>query len=151
MRKKTTDISPEDKRLFLDAMGKSQQEKGAEVDFESMLAKESASAAGLLFKKWDGQLPKKKSRPKLTKPQRTLDLHGKTAKDALIAVENFLWQAQASDLQLVLVITGKGAGILKDEVSHRLRQHALVARFQEADRTLGGSGALLVHLKTRQG
>ncbi len=46
---------------------------------------------------------------KLT-PQRTLDLHGRTAQRAFNALQAFLAVAQADGLRCVEVITGKGSG-----------------------------------------
>jgi len=46
---------------------------------------------------------------KLT-PQRTLDLHGRTAQRAFHALQVFLAVAQADGLRCVEVITGKGSG-----------------------------------------
>ncbi len=43
-------------------------------------------------------------------PARTLDLHGKTAQAAFLALERFLLAAHAEQLRCVEVITGRGAG-----------------------------------------
>jgi DNA-nicking Smr family endonuclease len=44
------------------------------------------------------------------RPERTLDLHGRTAQHAFHALQDFLYQAQAERLRCVEVITGRGSG-----------------------------------------
>ncbi len=44
------------------------------------------------------------------RPDRTLDLHGRTAQDAFKALHTFLAKAHADHLRCVEVITGRGAG-----------------------------------------
>ena len=43
-------------------------------------------------------------------PQRTLDLHGRTAQRAFHALHGFLTTAQADGIRCVEIITGKGSG-----------------------------------------
>lgn len=55
-----------------------------------------------------------------TKPERTLDLHGRRAQDAHAAVRRFLHEAQADGLRCVAIVTGKGSslegGVLRREL-----------------------------------
>lgn len=55
-----------------------------------------------------------------TRPERTLDLHGRTAQQAHGAVRAFLSDAQADGLRCVCIVTGKGpvphGGVLKREL-----------------------------------
>ncbi|MBL6077999.1 Smr/MutS family protein [Belnapia sp. T18] len=55
-----------------------------------------------------------------TKPERTLDLHGRRAQDAHAAVRRFLQEAQADGLRCVAIVTGKGSstegGVLRREL-----------------------------------
>lgn len=82
-----------------------------------------------------------------------IDLHGMTQNVAILALEDFLFQARSSGFRLVLVITGKGeagTGILRRQVPYWLTGGELatmVAGFQEAHDNHGGSGALYVRLK----
>ncbi len=46
-----------------------------------------------------------------TRPERTLDLHGRRAQDAHAAVRRFLYEAQADGLRCVAIVTGKGSSI----------------------------------------
>jgi DNA-nicking Smr family endonuclease len=59
-----------------------------------------------------------------TRPERTLDLHGRRAQDAYHAVRAFLHDAQADGLRCVAVVTGKGpmpeGGVLRREFPHWL-------------------------------
>ena len=43
-------------------------------------------------------------------PERTIDLHGRTAQHAFAALQAFLLKAQADRLRCVEVITGRGSG-----------------------------------------
>lgn len=55
-----------------------------------------------------------------TRPERTLDLHGRTAQQAHGAVRAFLSAAQSDGLRCVCIVTGKGpvphGGVLKREL-----------------------------------
>lgn len=59
-----------------------------------------------------------------TRPERTLDLHGRRAQDAYQAVRGFLFAAHADGLRCVAVVTGKGpapeGGVLRRELPHWL-------------------------------
>ena len=63
------------------------------------------------------------------RPQRTLDLHGRTAQAAFAALHGFLLRAQAEQLRCVEIITGVGSGqeggILRRELPHWLSRHDL--------------------------
>ncbi|MCK8783929.1 Smr/MutS family protein [Roseomonas sp. NAR14] len=57
------------------------------------------------------------------RPERTLDLHGRTAAEAHHAVRSFLALAQAEGLRCVAVVTGKGSsggGVIRREFLHWL-------------------------------
>ncbi|TDG33660.1 hypothetical protein E2C05_02815 [Paracraurococcus ruber] len=78
-----------------------------------------AQPAGLDQKRW------KSLRRGETRPERTLDLHGRRAQDAHAAVRRFLHQAQAEGLRCVAIVTGKGSmgqemGVLRRELPHWL-------------------------------
>lgn len=91
--------------------------------------------------------------------ERRIDLHGMTQAVAHAALRGFLRQAQADDLRLVLVVTGKGerlrfgageTGVLKRLVPHWLREldlRAVVLGFEPAGIVHGGSGALYIRLR----
>lgn len=107
-----------------------------------------------------------KSRRRLKRGQNaldgTLDLHGLTQQTAHNRLIQFLMQAQAGGARYVLVITGKGKaanpdtgerGVLRRMVPKWLSDSSLsslVAGFDEAHLSHGGSGALYVRLRRRR-
>ncbi|MCT4655610.1 MAG: Smr/MutS family protein [Cohaesibacter sp.] len=94
-----------------------------------------------------------------------LDLHGLTQKEAHAALFGFLRASQAQGYKHVLVITGKGSrgepdpyaardgqGILRRVVPKWLAEpeiRSIIVGFEEAHRSLGGSGALHIRLRSR--
>jgi DNA-nicking Smr family endonuclease len=103
----------------------------------------------------------------LLEPDARLDLHGITERDAHRALLLFLKGAQARNLKLVLVVTGKGRslapdapfdmelnrrsrGVLKSAVPRWLNERdfaGLVAGTRAAHRRHGGDGALYIYLR----
>ncbi len=79
-----------------------------------------------------------------------LDLHGfsrETAHDALLA---FIDKMYAADKRTLLVITGKGSGILRTSVSKWLNEHATVLAAEPAQPKDGGAGAFYVLLRRKR-
>jgi DNA-nicking Smr family endonuclease len=89
-----------------------------------------------------------------------MDLHGLYQPQAHSALRNFLFQAQASGARVVLIITGKGktmsrdeiaeSGVLRRQVPQWLRAPELrgvVVGFEEAVHHHGGAGALYVRIR----
>ena len=84
---------------------------------------------------------------------RRLDLHGLTAARAQIRLETFIKQAAFDGCRCVLVITGKGSGVLRDHVPgclKRLPLSPLVLALAEAKPSDGGAGAFYVLLRRRR-
>jgi DNA-nicking Smr family endonuclease len=86
-----------------------------------------------------------------------LDLHGLTRDEALDFLASFITAAVRRGQQAVLVITGKGNNspdgpVLLSVVSDWLREEgrAMVSEFCPAPSALGGDGAFVVFLKTRE-
>lgn len=86
---------------------------------------------------------------------RQLDLHGLTREEALEALPRFLTSAAAHGEKAVLVITGKGNNspgepVLQQAVAGWLRDAGkkLVVEYAPAPREMGGSGALVVFLRS---
>lgn len=84
-----------------------------------------------------------------------LDLHGLTRDEALESLGHFISSAHRLAQKAVLVITGKGNNSPGEPVLHgavlswlRERGKGVVAEFAPAPRELGGSGAVVVFLKT---
>ena len=82
-----------------------------------------------------------------------LDLHGHTRESAHRALSGFLAAAWDTGRRTVLIVTGKGQGILKDAVPRWLNEAPnrgrilMVAQAQPKD---GGGGALYVLLRRRR-
>ncbi len=86
---------------------------------------------------------------------RQLDLHGLTRDEALDALPRFIQKAAEHGAKAVLVITGKGNNspaepVLQQVVVGWLRDAGkrLVVEFAPAPREMGGSGALVVFLRS---
>ena len=82
-----------------------------------------------------------------------LDLHGYTAACAQIKLQRFIEDASYAGCRCVLVITGKGAGVLKGHVPEWLKRpplSGLVLALAEARPADGGSGAFYVLLRRRR-
>ncbi len=85
-----------------------------------------------------------------------LDLHGMTQAEAHDRLYRFLSDVQSDGGRMILLITGKGAygegdrGVLRRSVPHWLaspRFRPLVAGYDQAHRSHGGTGAFYVRLK----
>ncbi len=84
---------------------------------------------------------------------RRLDLHGHTAVQAELKLRKFLEDAFYGGCRCVLVITGKGAGVLKGHMPGWLRRaplSELVLAFVEARPADGGGGAFYVLFRRRR-
>ena len=75
-----------------------------------------------------------------------LDLHRLTVDEALPKLDAFLHATFQAGLYRVLVIHGKGSGVLRREVRRYLSKHPLVKSYAPADRYHGGIGATQVEL-----
>ena len=109
----------------------------------------NVTPAGLDDKRW------RALRRGKTKPERTLDLHGRRAQEAHDAVRGFLHDAFADGLRCVAVITGRGSspegGVLRRELPHwlnapDLRRMLLAAAHPHAANT----GAVHLMLRRRK-
>ena len=84
---------------------------------------------------------------------RRLDLHGHTAARSEIKLQRFIEDASYAGCRCVLVITGKGAGVLKGHVPGWLKRpplSGLILALAEARPQDGGSGAFYVLLRRRR-
>jgi len=86
--------------------------------------------------------------------QDSLDLHGNNSDPARKLLQEFLHEAMQREFRCVLVIHGKGLNsqggeaVLRKLTRHWLTQHPLVLGYCDAPPKEGGSGAVLVLLKT---
>jgi DNA-nicking Smr family endonuclease len=85
--------------------------------------------------------------------QDELDLHGMTADEAHIALENFILDATLRGFTCVRIVHGKGLGsgergpILKRKVASLLRRWSQVLAYVSARQVDGGTGAVYVLLE----
>ena len=79
-----------------------------------------------------------------------IDLHGMTRNQAAAVVAQFLDQCLARGLHCVRIVHGKGMGILKAKLRKWLPQREEVLAYCQAPANDGGSGALLVLLKSKR-
>lgn len=103
---------------------------------------------GLDRKRWD------ELRRGRTRPERTLDLHGRRADDAHDAVRRFVLGAQAEGLRCVAIVTGKGTGetggVLRRELPHWLNApplRAIILAIAHPHRANTGAVHLLLRRK----
>ena len=91
---------------------------------------------------------------KRCRTQENLDLHGSTVESARMLLLQFLHEACQRGLRCVRVIHGKGINsraneaVLRTHTRHWLVQHQEVLAFCPAPASAGGSGAVLILLKT---
>jgi DNA-nicking Smr family endonuclease len=84
----------------------------------------------------------------------SLDLHGMNRSEAATAVREFLRDCRTRRLGCVRIVHGKGLGsrnrepVLKRKVYHWLKMRDEVLAFSQAPAAHGGSGAVLVLLKS---
>ncbi len=85
------------------------------------------------------------------KPQKTLDLHGLRAEEAVERVRTFLEECRGQGIRKVLVIHGKGkhskGPVLPAVIRRCLDDSTVAGEYGPAKREWGGSGALWVILK----
>lgn len=80
-----------------------------------------------------------------------IDLHGLCAQDALERLIGFIEHQAWRDRRVLLIVHGKGSGILRKTVMSMMESHPCVADFRVAPPRLGGMGALIVRLKKKKG
>lgn len=83
-----------------------------------------------------------------------LDLHGLSQHQAHQKVQYFITMAVAAQQRLVLIITGKGKGVLKQALPHWLEDAALahhILKLMPAPQNKGGEGAFLLYLRRQRG
>jgi DNA mismatch repair protein MutS2 len=76
-----------------------------------------------------------------------LNLIGCTVEEAIARTERFLDETLVTDQRTVRIIHGYGTGQLRRAISDYLRNHPLVAGYQQAAPDRGGGGVTVVELK----
>ncbi len=119
------------------------------IDQYPVIDKDSEYENGVLSKK-DKEYTQKQLDKML--PQDEIDLHGLTALEAQIALNNFFTKSQARKLKKVSIVHGKGkhskeGPILKHLVQHYLEGHKFAGKTSHPKESEGGSGTTWVILK----
>jgi len=97
----------------------------------------------------------KSARVKQPRWEECLDLHGKTAEEAVTLLAGFVARSFARNIKTVVVVTGKGkhsqggVAVLKPLVENWIVQKGkrYIASYAEAPRAYGGRGAFLIYLR----
>jgi len=157
-----SELDPKEKELFLKAFfeGEIPSEEDKKEATKSPVLEESEKKLFLeAATKGIGYIPKKDFEKKFTRPKNRaqrrgmpdaiIDLHGMSELDAKKALLDFLKYELGRGSKSVLVIHGKGSGILRDAVWALIERHSGVVDFQVAGVKLGGEGALLVRLNRK--
>lgn len=92
----------------------------------------------------DAKPPKRRS--KNAEFDAKIDLHGDFSKDAVNRLQHFLRECGTRGYKVVLIIHGRGSGVLRKVVADILSRHPLVYDFGVAKARLGGPGAVLARL-----
>jgi DNA mismatch repair protein MutS2 len=86
-------------------------------------------------------------RPTVRTEVNTLDLRGARVADAERDIEQGIDRAIAADRGALWIIHGKGTGKLRQGVRAYLDHHSLVLRYEDGDRTSGGTGVTVAYLR----
>lgn len=129
------DIS--DQALFLQAVGEMRREDVERLKPANAAERKPAADARFARRVQKGEI----------EPQNVLDLHGDDRVTALKRTRVFIEAEAQARTEVVLVVHGKGAGVLASEVTSLLDEHPAVVEHLVAPRALGGEGARVVRLR----
>jgi DNA mismatch repair protein MutS2 len=86
------------------------------------------------------------SKPKPTKVDIKLDLHGMRYEEAMEKADKFINDALLAGLNEIIIYHGMGSGILAGGIQNLLKNHPLIKEFHPAPPNMGGYGATIVKL-----
>lgn len=75
-----------------------------------------------------------------------LDLHRCTVDEALLKLDQYLYNAFLDGLTTVCINHGKGSGVLRLEIRRELKKSTVVKSFRVGDNREGGAGVTIVEL-----
>jgi DNA-nicking Smr family endonuclease len=162
-KKEPPSCSEADRRLFLQALGEvervsaNQEEpkprKNAprqdleKSEFRDLLDDVNIDLHPEFIQKKISEPGRIKAQKRSDGPEAIIDLHACTLEVALKRTEEFLLRCHLKRFRKVLIIHGKGSGILRDGVRRVLEHHPLVAQTMPASKQHGGEGAIVVVLR----
>ena len=76
-----------------------------------------------------------------------IDVRGYNTEDAIYEIDKFLDDSFIANLNEVIIVHGKGTGVLRNNISDFLKKHKLVKSFSFGKFNEGGDGATVVKLK----
>jgi DNA mismatch repair protein MutS2 len=82
----------------------------------------------------------------MASPEPELDLHRLTADEALLRLNQYLYETYIAGIPSARVVHGKGTGTLQRVVRKRLMNHHLVKSFRPAKPKEGGGGVTVVEM-----
>lgn len=148
---KRRELTEEERALWLEENGQRPKtiRKKQAGEAKQVLPKKAAPAAPLEIGDTKG-LDKKRV---AARPEAVLDLHGLTQDSAHARVKAFIIHSASEELRTLLIITGKGSGVLRKNLpkwldAPQLRPFILAVTY--ANPKEGGEGALRVLLKKRK-
>ncbi len=130
----------QDRRLFEEAVAALDEDAVAENRRDEISEATSGSKGALSGRRLSKSLES-------IEPDGTLDLHGYQGDEAAQELSRFL-NAHAKP-SLLLIVHGKGGGVLRRRVHQVLDGESRVAEHLAAPRRLGGDGARLIRWKGR--
>lgn len=134
------------------AVSAKKQEKVDDDDAQLFLDAIAGISDSLVYAKERHEKPNTPS-PKIAKKRSLLDakidLHGLHAEQAVTYLLRFLDQELQKNSRTLLIVHGKGQGILKKAVWSIIETHPMVDDFQVAPGKFGGHGAILVRIGRR--
>lgn len=147
-------LSEEDKELFLHAFRHGSIDPNDAASTKTSLKEREmfleAVALGKVYSSKKEIEPKKNIVKKLKKNKEIdakIDLHGMYLEDAVLALYHFLDRQKRLGKKVVLVVHGKGAGILREGALGVISTHPAVFNFKVAPFRHGGDGAMIVWLR----
>lgn len=86
-----------------------------------------------------------KLRLKMVEPE--IDLRGMDSMEAIYNTDKYLDEAYVAGLKEVILIHGKGTGVLRKSINDMLKRHPQVKRYRLGEYGEGGTGVTVVELK----
>jgi len=76
-----------------------------------------------------------------------IDLRGMDSMEAIYNTDKYLDEAYVAGLKEVILIHGKGTGVLRKSINDMLKRHPQVKRYRLGEYGEGGTGVTVVELK----